>query len=232
MHWIILGIFRLAIVSYLFYDSWLAVPVLSPYLFWYLREKQQEKEERRKKELGSQFKDALLAVSFSVNVGYSVENAFREALSELLLLYGEQSEIVQSFKNIVRKVEHNENIEDALMEFAQKSRVDDVIYFAEVFRYAKRSGGDLSAIIKNTSIMIREKIEVSNEIQTIISGKKMEQKIMGFMPFGIIIYLRVTSAQFMEPLYGNLLGIAVMTGCLGFYAAADYLAKRIVHIDV
>ena len=51
------------------------------------------------------------------------------------------------------------------------------MYFAEVFRYAKRSGGDLMAVIKNTAQIIQQKEEVMSEVDTIISGKKMEQRV-------------------------------------------------------
>lgn len=227
-----MGIGRIALAAYTFYDSWIAVLVLSPYLFLYVKENKKILIKQKKDRLGMQFKDAMLAVSFSLNVGYSMENAFREAISELILLYGKQGEIVLAFQNIVRRVARNENIEDVLSDFAKESEVEDIVYFAEVFRYAKRSGGDLVSIIKNTAALIREKQEVRNEIQTIISGKKMEQSVMSVMPFGIVLYLRITSPEFIEPLYGNLAGITVMTICLGLYAAADYLAKRIVQIDV
>lgn len=38
--------------------------------------------------------------------------------------------------------------------------LDDIKYFAEIFRYAKRSGGDVIGIIKQTSHIIHEKAEV------------------------------------------------------------------------
>ena len=34
------------------------------------------------------------------------------------------------------------------MDFAEESKVEDIMYFAEIFRYAKRSGGDLISIIR------------------------------------------------------------------------------------
>lgn len=106
------------------------------------------------------------------------------------------------------------------------------MYFAEVFAYAKRSGGDLIAIIRNTASIISDKNEVVKEINTIISGKKMEQTVMNIMPFGMIIYLRIASPEFIEPLYGNLFGAAVMSVCLVVYAAAFMLGRKITDIKV
>jgi tight adherence protein B len=229
---LISGIFLIIFVAYLFYENIFAAILLCPYLHFYIMEKSHQICMKKKRQMGRKFKDGMLAVSFALNVGYSMENAFKEAIGELKLLYGAHSDIVEEFSNIVRKVERNENIEDALEDYAVRSGIEDVKYFAEVFRYAKRSGGDLISIIRNTAGIISEKIEVYNEIQTVISGKKIEQKIMGMVLFGIILYLKVTAPEFIQPLYGNATGIVIMTICLGLYLISDYLAKRIIAIEV
>lgn len=222
----------LCVVGYLFYDNIAAAVLLSPYLYFFVKEKMRDFEEGQKRNLNIQFKDAILAVSFSLNAGYSMENSFRAAVNELIPMYGKQSVIVKEFENIVRRLENNENIENVLNDFANKSQVSDILYFAQVFQYAKRSGGDIIAIIKNTASTIRQKQEVENEIQTIISGKKLEQRVMEIMPFAIIAYLRLTSPEFITPLYGNVTGVVIMTVCLVVYFIADCIARRIVKISV
>ena len=124
------------------------------------------------------------------------------------------------------------NIEDVLEEFAKKSGVADIEYFAAVFRYAKRYGGDLIAIIRHTAETIREKNETYNEIQTIISGKKMEQKVMSAVPFFLLGYMKLTAWDFICPLYGNPAGVLMMSISLMVYIGADYIAGKIVEIEV
>ena len=97
------------------------------------------------------------------------------------------------------------------MDFAEESKVEDIIYFAEIFRYAKRSGGDLISIIRNTTQIIQQKEEVLSEIDTIISGKRMEQRVMSIIPAAIVVYLKFTAAEFIQPLYGNVYGAVMMT---------------------
>lgn len=227
-----MGIVQLSATAYVFYHSFYAVFILCPYLYFHLKTKAEELNKEKKRVLNMQFKDGMQSVSFSLNSGYSIENSFREACAELGLLYGEESVITKEFKRIVRRMEHNENIEDILEDFAKRSEIEDIQYFAAVFRYAKRCGGDLIAIIRQTARMICEKNETMNEIQTVISGKKMEQRVMSAVPFLLIVYLQLASWEFISPLYGNPLGIAVMTGCLLIYLLSDYIAKRIVDIEV
>ena len=173
------GIGLLLITADIFYHNLLAAAVLCPYLHFRLKIKSEELHKQRRERLKMQFKDGMQSVAFSLNSGYSIENAWKEAIVEMRLLYGENSEIVTEFQRIINRLERNENIEDVLEEFAKKSGVADIEYFAAVFRYAKRYGGDLIAIIRHTAETIREKNETYNEIQTIISGKKMEQKYQG-----------------------------------------------------
>lgn len=232
IRWLLTAVVILIVVAYLFYNNIWVMLVLSPYMRFYIKDKLREKEVVEKKRMAAQFKDAMMTVSFSLNVGYSIENAFRESVKELVLLYGENSMIVDEFKEIVRRIDNNENVEDVLCEFAKKCDVEDINYFVEVFRYAKRSGGDLIRIIKNTAGNIQQKLEVEEEVQTIISGKKLEQRVMSVIPLGMIVYLRLTSPQMMAVLYGNLIGVAVMTLSLILYVVAYYMAKKIVDIKV
>lgn len=174
----------------------------------------------------------MTAVSFALNAGYSVENSFKEALEELKMLYGRNAVIVKSFSEIATRIHNNENIENVLKDFARKSDVEEIQYFSEIFGYAKRSGGDMITIIKDTTSLIREKIELDSEIKTIISGKKQEQGIMSIMPFAMVGYLRFTSYDFIAMLYGNIAGRIFMSVCLIVVIVADYIAKRIVNIEI
>lgn len=226
--YILEGIIIVLAAAYVFYENVLMSFILSPYVYIHYRQRIKERIVHDKKI----FKDGIIAVSFALNVGYSIENAFGQAVDELTLMYRGDSDIVVKFKHIVIRLGQNENLEDILDDFAEESKVEDIMYFAEIFRYAKRSGGDLMAVIKNTAQIIQQKEEVMSEVDTIISGKKMEQRVMSLIPAVIVIYLKVTAKEFIQPLYGNIAGIIIMTVCLGVYVISDMWAKRIVNIEV
>lgn len=226
------ALIQIIVTAYIFYENVLFAILLSPYVIWHVRECRAASEKRKKTAAAEEFKDGIIAVSFALGVGYSIENAFAEAVKELTQMYGADSQVVKRFSRIVRRLNRNENLEDILDEYADESGIEDISYFTEVFRYAKRSGGDLISIIRNTASVIQQKVEVSNEIETALGGKRMEQKVMSMIPFGIILYLKVTASEFISPLYGNVLGVAVMTVCLIVYVLADRWAKKIVDIKV
>ena len=92
--------------------------------------------------------------------------------------------------------------------------------------------GRMDKILDDTVRRIRERIDTEQEIETAQAARKYEQQIMSLVPVGIILYLRFSFPGFVEQLYGNPTGIAIMSICLGIYLLAWWLGKRMVRIRV
>lgn len=219
-------------VAYLFYKSIWGLAVLLPVYYVVKRRWVREKTEQQKKEIIREFKDGMQAVTTSLIAGYSMENAWKEAEKELVELYGENAIVVKEFEKMNASVLMNVPLEQLLDTFAKESEVEDIITFAEVFSFAKRGGGDFVRIIDTTTRHIREKVEIMQEIDTVMAAKKMEQKIMNVVPLGILFYLDLASPGFLSVLYGNLLGVVVMTIALLAYVGTLCLAEHLMAIEV
>ena len=126
----------------------------------------------------------------------------------------------------------SEPLESILFDFAKGSGSEDIENFVEIFGYAKRGGGDFIHII-NTSIgRICDKIEVTEEIHTVMAEKALEQKVMCVVPLGILLFFRMTSPEFIGKLYGNLFGICIMTAAVALYGISFYLGLKILEVEV
>lgn len=227
------GCLVLGIVSFLFYDSWIPfVLLVIPFLYFYLARKQQTLCERRKHMLNRQFREVILAVSSHLQAGFSVENAFYEAYRDICMLFGSNSLMARELVWVLRRVDNNEPLEQVLLQLAERSGLEDIGEFAEVFAIAKRGGGEIRSIIMRTAVIIGDKMDVRREMETIMSEKKLEQRIMQCMPFVLIGYLSLTSPGFLDSLYHNLIGILLMTVCLIVYLFACYLAEKILDIAI
>ncbi len=221
-----------AVVGYLFYSSLLGMALFMVYGFFYVHNKKEQLRKERLWQLNLEFRDGLSSVSAALNAGYSVENSFTEAVKDLRLMYTSESLIVREFESIVRQIHMNMPVEEILKNFAERSDIDDIKNFAEVFITAKRTGGDLIKIIKTTGNTIGDKIEVKREILTMITAKKFESGIMNLIPFCIIIYLKLFSPGFLDPLYHNLFGIIFMSIMLIIYYAVSKMSVKIISIEV
>ena len=124
------------------------------------------------------------------------------------------------------------SLEAIINDFASRTGLEDVKDFAEIFSLAKRGGGNFNDIIARTVRIMKEKEETKRDIEVMLSGKKYEQKIMNVIPIGIVLYLRFSSGGFLDVLYHNGLGIAIMTICLLIYILSYAISERIINIHV
>lgn len=232
IRWLIEAVLIVGLAGYLFYNSVKAAFIMSPYIILHIRLRNKAHIGKcREKEIAS-FKDGIRFVNNSMHAGYSIENSFKEALIQMEQVYGKDNDTYKGFKKVVGRVMLNIPIEQAFYQYAVESATEEIMDFAEILKYAKRSGGNMSGIINNTANIITEKISLKQEISTVIAGKKFEQMILSVVPAGIIFYMRVSSFGTIEKLYGNLFGIIVMSVCLFIYIVSVITASRISLIKI
>ncbi|MBO5550735.1 MAG: type II secretion system F family protein [Lachnospiraceae bacterium] len=221
-----------ALTAYVFYRSLPAFAVLLPGIFPYAKYRRSWEEQNRRSLLSMQFRESILAVSTALNAGYSVENAFIEAYRDMKEMYGDDAPITLEFYRIVLRLRDNEQIEYIIRDLGRRSEIEDINDFAAVFEAAKRIGGDMTKIIKKASANISEKIDVKREIETSMSARRLELRVMEVVPFGILLYLQTGSSDFISILYRDIAGRMLMTAALAVYLAGVYMAEKIINIEV
>ena len=220
------------IIGYLFYDSLKMCVICIPFFVVDYRELKKEKQKRQKRELTLQFKAMMEALVTSLTAGYSLEHAFTDAKRDLTFIYEEKAMIFVEMDEIIAGLKVNIPIERMLNDFGKRSGVEDIENFANVVTAAKRSGGNLIRIIEKTVRSISDKISVEEEMETLIAAKKLEEKIMMVMPYGILLYLRLSNGGFLDVLYHNGLGVFLMTVFLLGVYIANVWASRIMDIRI
>jgi len=203
----------------------LVVPL---YLKWRMGEVQKKQAE----EFASRMTEVLRSVAAHLRVGYSMENAWKEAYREAVRMYGGKNALCAELEKMLVRIEKNEPLEKVLAEFAGHSQNEDLKLFSDVVRYAKRNGGDFTSVMQTTIAQMAEKEAVDREIAVMMAEKRTELRIMCVVPAAILVYLRAVSAGYLSFLYETTAGIIVMSICLSAYGAAVYLGMRIVRIRV
>ncbi len=188
--------------------------------------------DRRKCLLEQQFKEGMVILAGNLSSGYAVENALAVSREELALLYGEDGLLTREFSYMVQQIRVNRTVEQVLAEFAERSGLEDVQNFSEVFSVAKRGGGDLSGIMRHTAEVLRDKMQVREEIRTMTASRQFEQKVMSLIPFFIVFYVESSSPGFFEQMYETALGRVLMSGCLAVYLVSLAVSRKILNIQV
>ena len=221
-----------AVMSYVFYDSLIPAPLLLPVWMIYMRDWHDDISRKKEQELRQQFRDSIQVMASALKAGYSVENAIREAGKDISPVYSEETRIRKEFERMERQMDMNMSAEEVLKGFAERTGQEDIENFVNVFAAAKKSGGDSIAVIRDAVKIISGKIDTEKEIQTMIASKKMEFDIMCAVPFAIILYMKLTFGEFLNVLYGNMVGAAIMSLCIFVYMGAYVYGRKIIRIEV
>lgn len=81
------GLLLLTGISWLYYDTFLAVFFLSPLLIIWHRECRAARRKKEKEQFLKMFREWILLLASSLSAGYSVENAFAKSRRELALMF-------------------------------------------------------------------------------------------------------------------------------------------------
>lgn len=229
----IIGIIMFALMGYVFYRNVIiaviigAIGLLFPdYMYKVLLKK-------RKENLNMQFKDMLYSISSSLSAGKSVERAFIEAPADLKMMYpDEDTDIIVELGYIINGLSINETIENLISDLAQRSGDEDIQSFADVFTNCKRTGGNLIDVVRITSNIISDKIEIKREIASGLVQQKFEQKGMIALMLLLILGLTYMSGDYMDPMFTTIQGRIAMTVAFGIFIASYFVGEKITDIQV
>jgi tight adherence protein B len=221
----------ISIIAFIFYRNFIFSVILMPFALLYPRYKTSDIIKKRIRELNIEFKDMLYSLSSSLSAGKSVEGAFRDVLRDLAVLYPDSKAfIMKEVECIVRRLEMNETIETVLADFARRAHLEDLNNFVDVFSICKRTGGNIVEVIKNTSAIINDRIEVRQEIDTMLAERRFEQKILNVVPIFLVIVLSASAADYMEPVFETAAGKLVTSISIILLVAAYLISKRIIDV--
>lgn len=220
-------------IGYLFYQSVLLAFFL-PFVYKRLEPLYcKQLADKRRKQLRLQFKDFLYSISSSFATGRHLTEALEEAETSLGDIYGENTYILREIEEMLLRIRKLGETDLQVMEsFSSRSKLEDIEDFTEVFRACRDTGGDLIKGVNTAAGIIGEKIIIEAEIETMVSQKKLEGRIITLMPMGIILFLRLMSPDYLQVMYDTAMGRILMTVAIGATVVAYLLIERITDIEV
>lgn len=222
----------MGIINYCFYQSfWMFLPLLLIGTGFYQLE-YRDRFYRKMGQVRQQFKEMLILTVTGQKAGYSVENAFLKSYEDLAALYGIHSSICKMLTEVKIGLENHLSVSELWSRIGEECAIEEITDFSEVFSIAKNSGGNMTEIMDRTAATIESRAETEKEIETLISAKRLEHKIMNIMPFALMLYINITSPGYFNGLYHSIQGMAVMTFCLCVYLAAYFIGMKIYIIEV
>ena len=220
-------------VAYIFYRNIPLCAAVSPIGLFYIPYRRKQRIIKRRDELKQQFRDMLYSLSSSLMAGKTMESAMREVRSDLEILYPDpETAIIREVDIILRKILLNETIDSALNDLAERSGLEDIDSFCDVLATCRKMGGNLVEIVKNTTNILGDKMEIKNEIDVLLAQRKFEKKVLNVMPIALILVLSMAAKDYIEPVFTTLTGKLVMSAAILLLAVSWLVSEKIMNIDV
>lgn len=187
--------------------------------------------EKRRKNLREQFRNMLEGLVTSLGAGNNVPDSFSAVYEDLKVQYDADAYIVKELEIILEGIRHNVPVEDIIKDFGERSGINDIKTFANVFNISYRKGGNIKDVIRNTHDIISEKIEIAEDIETTVTSGKLDQKIMMVMPIALISIIKFMSPEFAAN-FATPAGIISTTIAIACFVGAYFLGKSMLDIKL
>lgn len=181
--------------------------------------------------LNHQFRDMLDSLSGSLSAGSTLIQSFSAARDDLQSQYSEDAPIVQELNVIISGFHNNIRLEDMVHDFGVRSGSPDIASFANVFHIAYLKGGDMKEAIRNTHLILSEKMAMTTEIETSLAGSKNESLIMIVLPIVLVAMLKGSGSSFSQAL-ATPAGLVCTILAVGMFVGAYALSRKIMDIKL
>lgn len=200
------------VVGFLFYNSLVASVILMPLSLPAYRHLNTIRKHRERLMIASQFRDLLISISTSLAMGRHMVEALRTGEEAVSLIHGTQSHLSQRLSTILKRAEEsNTPIDSLLHELAENTDLEEMKSFVDIYAVSRKTGGNVDRIIRKTAEILLERMQLDQSIRILTAQKRMEARILSSMPFIILLFVRLTSSEYMEILYTSLAGRLVMS---------------------
>lgn len=193
---------------------------------------QQKAMQKRIVNLRRQFFDMMEAMGVAMRAGNPVLKALESARKDLVLIYGEGSDIINELDIILSRFHNAMPLSEAFSDLAQRSGLEDIESFASVYATIEGKSSRADEIIRETQSVIADKMEIEMEIETLMSAAKSEVNIMLFMPLVILLVIGYAGAGFMDAIYTEPIGRLVATGGLIVFIISFVMARKFSNVKI
>lgn len=205
------------------------IGLIAGYLFVPIRT--QQIIEKQQRTLKNQFRDMLEALTTNLGAGKNTTDSFQSVYEDMKVQYDDGSFILSELEIIIAGMANNVDLEDILYDFGERSGSEDIQSFANVFKICYRKGGNIKDTIRNTHAILSDKMEINEDIETVVTANKTEQNVMLVMPVILIALIKMMSPEFGDN-FTTPAGILATTVAVGLFVASYFIGRAVLDIKV
>jgi len=181
---------------------------------------------RRQDTLERQLPDLLDFIARSLQAGHSFPTSMQMAGAE------SPEPIGQEFLLASNQINFGESVHNALHSLTQRIECPDMSYFSVAVLINREIGGDLSALLKHVSEMIRSRLQLRMSIHAMTGEARASAWILGSIPVVLGVTLTVMQPEHMSILIKDPLGRQLLFGGIFLMGLGVLWMRKMINIRV
>lgn len=181
---------------------------------------------RRLKKFSDEFPAALDIIVRGVSAGLPLSECLKTIANET------KEPVCSEFQMLLNDQSVGMPLEKAAHRLALRVPLAETSFFAIVLAVQSRSGGSLSEILNNLSLVVRGRKMLDAQIKTMSSEAKMSGQMIGAMPMLVAAALFYLSPEYINVLLGTRMGQVILGGCALWMFTGIMVMKKMINFDV
>jgi tight adherence protein B len=185
------------------------------------------KQKKRVREFEQQLPDAIDMLVSAMRAGYSFQAATQFIGEEIIDPLGPE------FARFYDEQRLGIDVRTALV--GMQGRVDslDLKMFVTAVLIQRETGGNLGEVLSSLADLIRQRIAMRGQIQTLIAEPKLSARFLAVLPVVVFLILSAINPHFFQPMMAEgSLGRAILTGTAVSVVIGYMIMMRIADVDV
>ena len=180
----------------------------------------------RIKKYQSQMVDGLNLLSNGIRAGLSMPQAIGMIVDEL------PKPISQEFNVVLQQQKIGVPLEEALENLVKRVPTQDNEMFVSSVNILRETGGNLAEVFDTITDVIRERVRLSQKIETYVAQGKFQGYTIFAMPFVLMMIFSSSNPETMAPLFNSTLGNIILIIAIGLDLIGLYVILKVVDIKV
>lgn len=181
---------------------------------------------QRIRQLERQLPEALDLISRALRAGHAFGTGMTMVSEEMA------EPIASEFRITHEEVNYGVALQQALLNLAARVPSTDVRYFVIAVLIQRESGGNLTEVLGNLSILIRERFKLLDKVRVLAAEGKLSAWILSVLPFALAGVINLINPGFMKVLWTDPMGLNMVTAALVMMLLGVLWMRQIIRIHV
>jgi tight adherence protein B len=184
------------------------------------------KASARMKLFQAQLPESIDMVVNAMKSGYSLQAAIKFAGDEMPHPLGPE------FARVYDEQRLGMDLRNALLGLQERMDSLDCRMFVTALLLQRETGGNLAEILNNIALLMRERVGVRGEIDTLTAEPKLSAVVLALLPLVLFIVIALTNRTYVAPLWTTSTGQALLIYAVVSVIFGYIVLRKIGQIDI